>query len=188
MVTTTGTVRCARGLVGALILGVALSPACSGKSGGTLRLLADEYPTAGAALVKQRLDKLSASEHFILEFVGKVWKTYVFLRACEVDASIQWSSVLGGPRWDCATALAKAMQDEAQARSFGVDPLATVNSARENVLIYYKCKSGEIDASTCALYQQLTAQADAQSAAGVQQIIDNIGNRCGIGIDANCYP
>lgn len=175
----------------ALALSLALlAGACGGGDaavGTNLGALAEQYPTASATEIKARLDQLSLSEHYILELVGKQFKQAVLRRACEVDATLRWTYLADLSPGDCATALAQ-WQQYLQFLPAGSDPYANIELGRNDVLIYLRCRTGEIDASSCALYRQLVGQVDAQMAATSQQIIDNIGSRCRVGIDPGCYP
>ena len=166
--------------------------ACDGMGDATeLRLLAEAYPTLTAAQVKARLDRLTVEDHWVLELTGKQWKWAVMRKACEVDPTISASSLLDNTRYNCA-------QLQADWQGYlnwhrGIyggtgDPNTNAEQGRQEVLIFYKCQSGEIDAGSCSLYYGIQNQIARDSARTSQVIVDNIGNKCRVGVDPNCYP
>ena len=75
-------------------------------------------------------------------------------------------------------------------QSYGAsaDPDQNREMGRQEILIYYKCKSGEIDAATCNMYYSIQGQIDQGTAQTTQTIVDNFGNQCTVGVDPGCYP
>ena len=182
---------------GLLTAGAATLACSSSSSGGggpgpgsqsQLRLLAEEFPQGNANSTKQRLDALSVEEHFILEYVGKQFKPTVFLRSCGVDSQLHWSYLADGTIYDCAKADKEWKDYVAWANQNGQDPNQNAELGRGDVLIYLKCRSGEIDQGSCQLYNNIKDQIAQDSAKTSQVIIDNIGNKCTVGKDPGCYP
>jgi hypothetical protein len=156
-----------------------------------LRSLTEEYPSVNATQTKNRLDKLNVEEHWILELVGKQFKWAVMRRVCDADSNIVCTSLADKTRYDCA-ALDADWQTyvswHKQTYGANADPNTNIDLTRGELLIYLKCKAGEIDQGSCDLYFQIKDNI-ANGAAGTSQvIIDNIGNKCTVGQDPGCYP
>lgn len=168
-----------------LLISFSMLVACAGE-GSTLRELAEDFNSNSSADNKALVDQLTVNEHFVLEFVGKQFKEAVFRDICQVDSSLVWSYLSDGSRSNCAYSVASWQQ----AVSFVGEAVVQSNAelGRNEVLVYYKCESGEIDAATCATYNAIMGQVAAGSAATSQTIIDNTGNKCEVGSDPNCYP
>ncbi len=134
---------------------------------------------------------MTVEEHFVLDLVGKEFKPAVFRKACEVDPNIGWSYFSDQTTSNCAQA-AQQWQDYVQWHQSTYGPGADVNEnaelGRGDIIIYYKCKSGEIDPGSCNLYNQIKGQIADGAAQTSQTIINNIGQKCEIGVDPNCYP
>jgi len=156
-----------------------------------LRQLTEEYPTATAAQLKARLDHLSVNEHWTLELMGTApFKEAVFRKACEADANLTWSWLATKEKSNCAIA-DKSWQDYVAMHKSGSLPgglYDNINNGRDKLLIYFKCQAGEIDKGSCDLYFSIQSQIDQGTAQTSQTIVDNIGNKCQVGVDANCYP
>jgi hypothetical protein len=169
------------------------SSGASSTSGGTtakseLWLLAEEWEAASPAQVKARLDKFTVHDHFVLEYVGKQLKGGVFQRACEVTPTITWTWQSDGARYDCPR-VKKEWEDYVAfvtSNNLG-DPEVNIKSGVNNVLIYFRCKAGEIDKGSCDLYNSLNGQIDDGAARTSEVIVDNIGNQCRVGKDPGCY-
>jgi hypothetical protein len=169
------------------LIALAAFAGCSSDEDGALRQLAEQFSSSSAEQLKSQLDSMTVHEHFVLEFVGKTFKQAVFRKACEVDSGIGWGWA-DGTKYNCAAALVEWQQYVAWAAQNGVDASQELETNRLEILNYYKCKTGEIDAGTCALYQSMQGQIDGAAAQTTQTIVNNFGNQCTIGVDPGCYP
>ncbi|MCA9587139.1 MAG: hypothetical protein KC657_17545 [Myxococcales bacterium] len=165
----------------------------SGSSGvgaakSELWLLAEEWPAATSAQIKARLDKLTVHDHFVLEYVGKQLKAGVFRRACEVAPDIRWSWQSDGARYDCPKANKEWNDYVAWVASNNLgDPNANITKGVDDILIYFKCKAGEIDQASCDLYKSVNGQIDEGVGRTSEVVVDNLGNQCRVGKDPGCY-
>lgn len=168
------------------ILCVSLSAADCGKL-SALRDLAENHSGLTASRTLELLQQLDSKESFILSlypaFAGNV-----LLKACEANNTLQWA--LQGVQDNCATAQYKLSQHLAL---FATGTMIgrwddQIHSERLSVLIMLKCDSGEIDAGSCAMYNGMMGNYNAQSHDTSMNIINNMGgNTCQVGVDPNCY-
>ena len=179
-------------LSGLMLLGACSSDSSgSGSSVGALQQLAEEYPTASAAQTKSTLDRLTVRDWWVMELVqlGPAFKLAVMLKTCQVDPNITWHTMSDGKLYNCASAQAEWNETVQLIASTGVGSLEeNVESGRMEVIIYEKCQTGQIDKGSCDMYYGIQQNVANQTAQTNETIIDNMGNQCRIGVDANCYP
>lgn len=149
--------------------------------------LSESWPSDSEAATKALLDQMTMHDHFVLEYVGEgPFKEAVFRRACAEDSSVTWTYDSDGTAHDCALA---QQQWEECVDFVGEDGcLQNIDIGRNDVLIYYRCQTGEIDPDTCALYGSITQQIDQRTAETTDTIVRNTGDECQVGVDPGCYP
>jgi len=170
-----------------LILGLG----CDNASISNLQKLAEEYPTVSPEQTKKTLDKLTVQDHWTMELVelGTAFKLAAFLKACNADSSITWHELSTGRQFNCFSGQAYWDESVRMVASVGVGTfLDNVESGRLEVIIYEKCRSGQIDKGSCNMFYGIQQNVADSSAQTNEVIIDNIGNKCRVGRDAGCYP
>lgn len=140
---------------------------------------------------KQLVHLVSPEEHLIWEAMGKNFKTLVMLYVCRIDSQLVWAHQ--GQAQNCviaAQAWQHAVQWSAQLKQHGLDgsPIQLAERGRQDLLFFYRCSNGILERSTCQSSMAMQQKYYNMMNATNQRIIENIGNKCRVGIDPNCVP
>ena len=99
-------------------------------------------------------------------------------------------SAVKPPAGGVANSCAMLVQDYVQAVQWSGAPAIAQNieTERLHILNTYKCSSGESNRQTCQQYMGTIQQIQNAQHDTSTTIINNIGNKCRVGVDPGCVP
>lgn len=149
----------------------------------SLRTMLETFPSFTAQQIAYQVTVLTQEEALMLSLFGAVGGAF-YRRACEANPGLV--AMIGGVPSNCA----KMVQDYVQAVQWvGAPAIAqNIETERLHILNTYKCSSGEIDRQTCQQYMGTIQQIQNAQHDTSTTIINNIGNKCRVGVDPGCVP
>ena len=159
---------------------------CGGTDGGgnggalaaisPLRYMAEYHETIPNETVAKILPKLGEDEKLIISIYEAFYNMMQY-KGCKVDDTLTIATAADAV-YTCAENSAMWAQTRQQLIQMynrtDVDEFEYAKSQADEIVIAFKCESGEIDAGSCSMYQQIKAGWTQQQNETFKTIVDNM--------------